>query len=109
MLLGLSIVIPSHNRPHLLRACLSSASRNAPGGTQVVVVDDGSPGAVVSAVAAEFGAVEVIRRDLRGGFCVAANAGIAAARQPVVELLNDDTEVCPGWAESGLAAFADES
>src|ERR1043165_2917895 len=29
-----------------------------------------------------------------------------AAAGPIVELLTDDTEVCPGWADAALAAFA---
>ncbi len=41
----------------------------------------------------------------RRGFCVAANAGLRAARHGVVELLNDDTEVEAGWAEAALAHF----
>jgi GT2 family glycosyltransferase len=73
----------------------------------VLVVDDASPDAVISSVATDFPGVEVIRLPQRGGFCIAANTGIVAARQPIVELLNDDTEVCPGWAETALAAFAD--
>jgi GT2 family glycosyltransferase len=107
MLPGLSIVIPSHNRPDLLRACLTSVIRYAPPNTQVLVVDDASPDAVISRVATDFSGVEVIRLPQRGGFCIAANTGITAARQPIVELLNDDTEVCLHWAENALAAFAD--
>src|SRR5205823_1699570 len=48
-----------------------------------------------------------LRLPRRRGFCVAANAGIEAATAPVVELLNDDTEVEPGWAAAALAHFAD--
>ena len=109
MSLSLSIVIPSHNRPDLLRACLESVSRHRPAGTEVVVVDDASRDGAASAVAREFAGVRVQRRDRRGGFCVAANTGIAAAGGAIVELLNDDTEVCAGWAEAALAAFADSS
>jgi GT2 family glycosyltransferase len=105
----LSIVIPSHNRVDLLSACLSSVVRHAPPDTQIIVVDDASPGAVVSAAASRFPNVETIRREVQGGFCVAVNRGIAAARHPIVELLNDDTEVCSGWADAALTAFADES
>jgi GT2 family glycosyltransferase len=43
----------------------------------------------------------------RKGFCCAVNAGIEICRHPIVELLNDDTEVTAGWAEAALAAFAD--
>jgi GT2 family glycosyltransferase len=48
-----------------------------------------------------------VRLERQSGFCVAANAGVAAAGSPIVELLNDDTEVTAGWAEAGLARFAD--
>jgi GT2 family glycosyltransferase len=103
-----SVVIPSHKRADLLRLCLASVARFAPPGTEVVVVDDGSPGAVVSRAAAEFAGVKVVRRDEAGGFCAAANAGVAAATAPVVELLNDDAEVTDGWADAALRWFADE-
>src|SRR5262245_51949398 len=74
---SLSVVIPSHNRADLLRLCLASVERFAPPGTEVIVVDDGSPGGIVSQAAAEFVGVKVIRRAKSGGFCAAANAGIA--------------------------------
>jgi GT2 family glycosyltransferase len=103
---ALSVVIPSHNRPDLLRRCLASVFRRAPPETEVVVVDDGSPEGCVTAAAAEFPEVRVLRRQRPGGFCAAANAGLYAARHPVVELLNDDTEVTAGWADAALAHFA---
>ncbi|MBA4063812.1 MAG: glycosyltransferase [Isosphaera sp.] len=99
--------MPSHSRPDLLRLCLASVARFAPPRTEVVVVDDGSRGAVVSRAAAEFAAVRVVRRANAGGFCAAANAGVAAATAPVVELLNDDAEVTAGWAEAAVRWFAD--
>jgi GT2 family glycosyltransferase len=102
----LSLVIPSHNRADLLRLCLTSVARHAPSGTEVVVVDDASPGGAVSAAAAAFRGVRVLRLPRRRGFCAAANSGVRAATRPVVELLNDDTEVTAGWAVAALAAFA---
>ena len=54
-------------------------ARFAPPCTEVIVVDDGSRGAVVSRAAGEFAGVKVIRHEKAGGFCAAANAGIAAA------------------------------
>jgi GT2 family glycosyltransferase len=106
--LELSVVIPSHCRTDLLRLCLASVTRFAPPGTEVIVVDDGSPDGCVERAAAEFTGVIVVRRPRAGGFCVAANAGIAVASAPVVELLNDDAEVTAGWADTALAWFADE-
>src|SRR5438132_388418 len=81
-------IIPSHQRADLLRACLASVRRHAPAGTEVVVVDDASPGGSVSTVAAEFPEMRGIRLPRHRGFCAAANAGIRAARRPFVELLN---------------------
>ena len=104
---ALSVVIPSHKRADLLRLCLASVTRFAPHGTQIVVVDDGSKDAAVSRAAEEFAGVTVVRRAKAGGFCAAANAGIAAATSPIIQLLNDDAEVTDGWAESALGWFAD--
>jgi GT2 family glycosyltransferase len=101
----LSIVIPSHNRPHLLRQALRSVRSHAPSGTEIVVVDDGSPQEKASAVAAEFPAVHCLRLPKRRGFCAAANQGIRAASGRIVELLNDDTVVSEGWAKSALRCF----
>jgi GT2 family glycosyltransferase len=101
----LSIVIPSHNRADLLRLCLASVRRHAPADTEIVVVDDASPDHAVSRTAHDFAEVRVVRLSRRRGFCAAANAGIRAARNPIVELLNDDTEVSAGWAEAALDHF----
>jgi GT2 family glycosyltransferase len=103
----LSVVVPSYRRADLLRHCLASVARFAPPRTEVIVVDDGSPLAGVSRAAGEFAGVRVIRHARARGFCAAANAGVAAAGAPVVELLNDDAEVTAGWAEPALAWFAD--
>jgi GT2 family glycosyltransferase len=105
--LPLSVVIPCHRRADLLRLCLASVARHAPAGTEVIVVDDAAPGGAVRALVGAFPGVRLVRLPRRRGFCGAANVGIAAARAPVVELLNDDTEVTVGWAGAALACFAD--
>jgi GT2 family glycosyltransferase len=103
----LSVVIPSHSRADLLTLCLRSVTSYAPPGTEVLVVDDGSADGAISQTACAFGGVRAVRLPKRCGFCVAANAGIAAARGGVVELLNDDTEVAPGWADAAVRWFVD--
>jgi GT2 family glycosyltransferase len=105
--LRLSIVIPSHNQPELLRSCLASVTRHAPPDTEVLVVDDASADGCISRTAAAFPRVRTLRLEHNRGFCAAVNAGIAATRGPVIELLNDDTEVTAGWADAALARFAD--
>jgi len=101
-----AIVIPTFQRVDRLRACLASVTRYCPPQTDIVVVDDASP-ADVARVVAEFRSVRHLRLARRGGFCVAANAGIAATTAPIVELLNDDTEVTSGWASAAVLAFDD--
>jgi GT2 family glycosyltransferase len=103
----LAVVIPSHHRADLLRACLGTVTRHAPPGTEVIVVDDASPGGAAAGVAETFAGVRVVCLPRKRGFCAAANAGIRAARAAVVELLNDDTEVTAGWAAAALPAFRD--
>jgi GT2 family glycosyltransferase len=105
---ALSIVIPSHCRADLLRRCLDSVRRHAPTGTQVIVVDDGSPDGIIAKTARSCEGVQVVRLPRQRGFCIAANTGIRAATAPIVELLNDDTEVTAGWAEAALENFRDE-
>jgi GT2 family glycosyltransferase len=100
-------VIPSHNRADLLRLCLTSVQRHAPASTEILVIDDASPNHAVSRTASDFFGVRVLRLPRRRGFCAAVNAGIHAAQSPVIELLNDDTEVTAGWSESALAHFRD--
>jgi GT2 family glycosyltransferase len=106
-MLPLSVIIPSHRRTDLLQLCLTSVVRFAPSGTEIIVVDDGSKDAIISRTAERFKGVKVIHRPKPGGFCAAANAGIAAATSPIIEMLNDDAEVTEGWAGAPLELFAD--
>lgn len=104
---NLSVIIPSYSRPDLLARCLASLRRNAPLSTEIIVVDDASENMCISEVARKFKSVKVIRTPKRVGFAKAANLGVQAAIHDIVELLNDDTEVCAGWAEMALDAFDD--
>jgi GT2 family glycosyltransferase len=102
----LSIVIPSAARPELLQKCLAALAAHRPAGSEIIVIDDGSPKAVISQLAARWGA-NVHRFNRRGGFARAANAGLRLARHEIVELLNDDTEVTAGWWKTACRHFAD--
>lgn len=101
----LSIVIPSYCRADLLRPCLASVVRHAPAGSELLVVDDGNRDASIAEVAQSFAGVRLLRLPRRSGFAAAANAGIRATRGDIVQVLNDDTEVEPGWAEQALTWF----
>jgi O-antigen biosynthesis protein len=105
----LSVVIPTYNGRKLLETCLASIARCRPRGidVEVIVSDDASTDDTWDWVFATHPEVKIIHREVNGGFVAAANAGIAAARGVVIQLLNNDTEVTPGWVEAGLAPFAD--
>lgn len=103
----LSIIIPSYSRTDLLHSCLAAVQRFRPSDSEVIVVDDGSPGQKVSAVAATWSDVRIVRRNESGGFCAAVNAGLNVARGAVIEVLNDDAQPSAGWAEAALDHFSD--
>ena len=104
-----SVVIPTYNGRSLLETCLASIARHRPASIpiEVIVADDCSTDATAFWLSAFHPWVRYVRLERNGGFCAAANAGVAASRGEFVQLLNNDTEVCPGWIESGLAPFAD--
>jgi GT2 family glycosyltransferase len=104
-----SVVIPSYNGRRLLEVCLESIARCRPAGIniEVIVTDDASTDDTASWVLDAHPGVQLVRLGVNRGFVAAANAGIAVARGEVVQLLNNDTEVTPGWIEAGLAPFTD--
>jgi len=104
-----SVVIPTYNGRHLLEVCLASVARCLPIGVdvEVVVADDASTDDTADWIALRHPEVRLVQLDRNLGFVGAANAGIAAARGEIIQLLNNDTEVSPGWIETGLAPFSD--
>lgn len=103
----LSIVIPSWNGREHLQACLPSVRRHAPPGTQVIVVDDCSTDGTLDWLRTEHPWVQRLQTPRNLGFCEAVNLGLRHAVGDVVELLNNDTIVAPGWAEAALDHFKD--
>ncbi len=104
-----SVVIPTYNGRKLLEVCLASIRNCRPRDfeIEVIVSDDASTDGTAEWIADAFPEVKVARLERNLGFVGAANAGVAAATGEIVQLLNNDTEVTPGWIEAGLAPFAD--
>ncbi len=96
---GVSVIVATCDRPEDLRRCLTSlfaleTSRRL----QVIVVDNrpGLPG--IREVLRDFPQVELVEEH-RPGSSYARNAGIAAAREEIVVMTDDDMVVSPGWLE----------
>ena len=106
-----SVVIPTYNGRALLERCLESIARHRPSdpalSIEVIVADDASTDGTAQWLAHAHPDVRVVQLEQNGGFCAAANAGIAAARGRFIQLLNNDTEVTAGWIEAGLEPFSD--
>jgi len=100
----LSVIVITYNTREETLACLRSAARNSPAGTELVVIDNGSDG-TADAVRAEFRDAIVVEAGANLGFARGVNRGVAAAHGQYIVLLNPDTTVLPGALES-LIAFA---
>ena len=110
----LSAIVPTHNRPAELRACLATLQlQNAePDAVEVVVVDDGSEEDMTPLVAevAATGPIPMrCERQPTAGLNSARNRGAGTSSGELLAFLDDDTLVSPGWAGAMLAAFADRS
>ncbi len=86
-----SVVVPTRNRPHLLRLSLFSALRQRGADVEVIVVDDASTddtAAMVSNVADR--RVRLLRQTSRGGVSATRNRGIEEASGEWIAFLDDD-------------------
>jgi len=98
-----SIVVPVHDQLQATLTCLRAVANNTSDVPyEVILVDDSSGPELVDALKHVRGA-RVVRNDVNQGFLRSANRGIATARGDFVVLLNNDTEVQPGW----LSAMVD--
>ncbi len=103
------VIIPVYRGLKETRRCLGSvlADPSRPPG-RVIVVDDASPEPGLPAYLEELraaGRIVLIRNERNLGFVASTNAGIRAAGDHDVVLLNSDTEVPPEWL-SRLAGHA---
>jgi glycosyltransferase involved in cell wall biosynthesis len=96
-----SIIIPTRDRPELLKRALASVLAQTLESWEAIVVDDGSRCDVCSVVsAADSGRVKYIRRESPGGASAARNSGIAEARGEHISFLDDDDELLPGFLQT---------
>ncbi|MES1999783.1 MAG: glycosyltransferase family A protein [Pseudomonadota bacterium] len=87
----ISVAIPTHNRPELLREALASVVAQIHAEWEVVVDDGSTPSVAESTLRELLGERFVlIRHDPAQGIAAAKNAGVVAARGEVILHLDDD-------------------
>jgi len=105
-----SVVIPTHNRAHLLQECLESlnALRYPITSFEVIVVDDGSTDTTAETVAhiqkQVMYRLHYIRQENRGP-AAARNQGVQAASSDLVAFTDDDCTVHPEWLKELVVCF----
>ena len=104
-----SVVVATRNRPGHIRDCLARLLELEHASFDVIVVDnapdtDETRDAFLDAVGSD-DRFRYLRLD-RPGVSRARNAGIAAARGPLVAFVDDDVRVDPFWLQGVVRAFA---
>jgi GT2 family glycosyltransferase len=98
-----TVVVVSYQPGPWLAPCLASVVEQA---DQVVLVDNGSPGACASRTGFEAGA-KVVRSEVNRGFAPAVNEGARHAKGDLLALLNDDAVAGPGWLGAAAKVLED--
>jgi len=94
-----SIIIANYNGLAFLKDCLDSLQQSTYSDLEIIVVDNGSTDGSVAFIQENYPRVRVIRSATNLSYSGGNNLGIRHARGKYVVLLNNDTEVTPGWLE----------
>lgn len=98
-----AVVVPTRDRPSLLRATLGLLGEALQDGDELVVVDSASRHGDVGALGEAVGA-KVVRCDTPGA-SRARNAGVLASSAELIAFVDDDCLVQHGWIEGLLRCF----
>ncbi len=98
MTLSAAVIIVNWNGKEYLRVCLDSLRAQTHPDFRVIVVDNGSSDGSLEMLATDYPEVQVEALGENTGFVIASNRGAALAPDAdVLVMLNNDTEVEPGW------------
>jgi hypothetical protein len=98
---SVSIVIPTHSRPHLLARAVESA-RAASRDPEIIIVDDASTDATRE-VCASLPGIKYLRLDRNQRVAGARNIGILASTTDYIAFLDDDDLRLPGSLDRQIA------
>ena len=107
---GASVVIPSWNGRELLEKYLPSvvAALAGNGANEIIVVDNGSADGSAEFVRRNYPETKVVALERNLGFGGGSNAGVRAAKNDIVVLLNSDMRVAADFLAPLVAGFTDE-
>lgn len=103
-----SVIMPTHNRAHLIGESIASALRQSLPPAEIIVVDDGSSDHTFDVVREFAGSVTCLRQA-NAGKSAALNRGIAAARGDYLLVLDDDDLLPPDALAAHVAALEGET
>lgn len=102
-----SIIITTHNRPHLLPRAIQSA-REAGTNLEVVVVDDASADHTAEICRSLNGDIKYVRVDRNQGVAGARNIGLLASQGEFLSFLDDDDTRLPGSLDKQIERLRQE-
>ena len=88
---GVSVIIPTYNRAHLVPRAIDSALRAVSAGDEIIVVDDGSTDQTEKALAKYAGYIRYVKTENRGAG-PARNLGVQLASADWIAFLDSDDE-----------------
>ena len=102
---GISVIIPTHDRPHLLARAVESA-RAAGIDVEIIVVDDASIDETAT-ICRQLKDIKYVRLERNQGVAGARNVGILASSGKYIAFLDDDDLRLPGSLDLQVRALAD--
>ncbi len=105
---GISVVVPTCNRPATLLPCIDSILASSVPPLEVIVVENRPVGSTVAAALASRypdDARVIYRDESKPGVSRARNRGLAAVRGSIVAFVDDDVLVDPEWLAQLTLAF----
>jgi GT2 family glycosyltransferase len=99
------VIILNYNGRPLLGPCLDALRLQTFRDFQILLVDNGSTDESVAYLRNNYADIPLLELPSNLGFCGGNNRGLEVTTSEYVALLNNDTEVTPGWLQSLVDAL----
>ncbi len=103
-----SIIVVNYNGLSFLKGCFDSLLGTTYPSVEILMVDNGSTDGSVPFVERNYPQVKLIKSPTNLSYSGGNNLGIRHASGDYIVLLNNDTEVTPGWLEPLAEEFASD-